>query len=66
MRRVTDPDWIKDELRVEQDWTKFELQVELGAEQAVEQVEQVKQVEQVAEFADLKASTVQLLFPTFI
>jgi hypothetical protein len=60
MRRVIDPDWITDEPRVEKDWIRVEQQVELGAEQAVEQVEQV------AEFADLKASTVQLLFPTLM
>jgi hypothetical protein len=63
MRRVIDPDWITDEARLEQDWIRVEQQVELGAEQAEEQVEQVEQVE---EFADLKASTVQLLFPTLM
>ena len=63
MRRVIDPDWITDEPRLEQDLTNVEQQVELRAEQAVEQAEQV---EQVAEFADLKASTVQLLFPTLM
>jgi hypothetical protein len=56
MRRVTDPDWITDEPRVEQDLIRVEQQVELG-------------VEQVAGFncsADLKASTEQLLFPTLM
>jgi hypothetical protein len=59
MRRFTDPDWITDEQRLKQDLIRDEQQVE----QAVEQVEQVAGLNC---SADLKASTVQLLFPTLI